>query len=178
MATIQLEVFALPQEILGILQEREEVSLSWKTLVRFQPDFSLKLIPPEAPLTWPSEMHVDRVCLTANRPDLSASSAYEHLLLNPGALVVDFGRQEGDSLLGSAVGARADDPTSLKRWQPVVRELRKATQCGLWARNPETGAKGFYKNFRYTEGARLISLQGGSLRPAAGWNILSVEEPA
>jgi hypothetical protein len=177
-ATIQLELFAFPQEILGILQRREEVSLSWKTLVRHQPDFSLELIPPEAPLTWPSEMHVDCVCLTAKRPDLTASSVYEYLLLNPGALVVDFGRQEADSLSVSAVGARTDDPTSLKRWQPVVRELKKATQCGLWARNPETGAKGFYKNFRYTEGARLFSLQGGSLRPAAGWNVLSVAEPA
>ena len=177
MATVGFELFAIPQEWPSLLEPLDTTSESWKTLVRFAPDFSVEAVPPQSRFVWPVD-RIDRLCLTLAEPDLSAKSAYELLLLNPDALTFNIGRQEGDSLFVSALSARTEDPDSLKRWKAIARGLKKQAQRGLWAKNPETGAKGFYKDFWYTEAAGRFSLAGGILRPVAGGNVLSVEEPA
>ena len=177
MAIIGLEFFAIPEEWPGLLEASDGTFASWKTLVRSAPTLSLDTVLPQAPLAW-SVDRVDRLCLTVGRPDLSAKSAHELLLLNPDALVVDVGRQEKDSLFASALRARTEDPESLKRWQAIARGLKKRLKSGLWVKNPETGAKSFSKSFWYSEGAGQFSLGGGALRPVAGWNVLSVREPA
>ncbi len=175
MASIGLEFFALPEEWPGLIEKLDPASALWKTLVKFAPDFSLQLFTPGSHLSL--RPAVARICVTMTEPDLSAKTAHEFLLLNPNALIADMGSQENSSLFASALGARPSDPDVLARWQAVLRDLKKQLKRGLWVKNPVTGAKSFSKSFWYTEGAAEFSVAGGVLRPAAGWNVLSVREP-
>lgn len=63
-----------------------------------------------------------------------------------------------------------------KCWQAIARDLKKRTCSGAWAENPNTGGRSFYKNHRFTEGARKEQARGVVLAPASGdvrYDVLS-----
>jgi len=173
MPSLQIQFFALPEETFSFLEHLDVVDSCWKVLMAFSPEFVLYSYPPGGP--WVSSFDgQDRVCLTMNAPMLPASSAYGSLAQNPDAAVIDIGRHAESFLLQSTFNARANDPVALGNWQRVAKAIKAETKAGMWAVDPETKKKSFYKIFRYSTGAALLSREGGQLRPAAGSSILSV----
>jgi hypothetical protein len=46
----------------------------------------------------------------------------------------------------------------------------------MWVINPETGAKQFYKQCRFSPGAAVIFRSGKKLLAVGGWNYYEIEQ--
>jgi hypothetical protein len=81
------------------------------------------------------------------------------------------GMREGD------LGTLSEDPARLRVWRAVIRYFRQRTTAGMWVLNPDSGARGFYKHFRYSAGVAELHRQGLQLLPFAGGNRVFIAEP-
>jgi hypothetical protein len=75
------------------------------------------------------------------------------------------------------LGTLSEDEAHLRVWRAIIRYFRTQTATGVWVFNPSSGARGFYKNIRYSAGVAEQHRQGLQLLPFAGDNRVFIAEP-
>lgn len=102
----------------------------------------------------------------------------EFVRKNKEFLRFDLGKVTERGLAESVLIGSTENTELFAVWKLVARELKRVTKAGLWAINTEFGGKSFYKNFRYTEGAKRLSAMGTKFLSDGSFVYLMVEEPS
>jgi hypothetical protein len=97
---------------------------------------------------------------------------------NPDRLALQLPDRRPKGLRAGMLGTLSEDAAHLRVWRAVIRYFRKQTRAGVWVVNESSGARGLYKNIRYSPGVAELHRQGLQLLPFAGDNRLLIEEPA
>ena len=156
-----MQFHALPEELIRFVDKwTKEVNFHIVTIILF-PEFpELTATELENNGTFEASIKslegVFRICLGLQPPTLPVSSAYDFLVKNPNYLSVDIGELNDSGLKESCMSGKTDNVALLRVWKKFARDLRKESSTGLWAVNPVTGDRGFYKNARYTKGASYL----------------------
>lgn len=181
MKTLRIDLHALPGELLSWVEQwlQEERTLS-AALVWIRPEFEVRTV---------SDVEVFRrevaargtpfrICLKSSPFDIG-TTLLTFMDRNPELLWLDVGAWTDEGLRSSWIGASSEDAGTAdwKRWSTLARQVKKHTTAGMWVLNPVLGGKGFYKDARYTEGARDVLRQGKKLLAPGGWNTYHLEEP-
>jgi hypothetical protein len=115
-----------------------------------------------------SQSSVWCVIFTETPAVLPATNEGELLDKNPGSLLLNIGKLSGRSLEESTLGTMIASPT----WKRINSLLKGRTKAGMIGIQERTGGSAFYRNFRFTDGARALSEQGVALRPDAHSSIV------
>jgi hypothetical protein len=174
MSAINLSFHALPEEQLEILRQWRPthrdvlvVAMYWlPTFKVIEFDFDEVLRTPGFP---------KRICLGFEPLRRGAESMYQFMIDNLNWTAWDIGELNEDGLRESQFSASTNNATHAKTWISLANQIRKATTAGMWVINPETGAKQFYKQCRFSPGAAAISRSGKKLLPVAGWNYYEID---
>lgn len=78
-----------------------------------------------------------------------------------------IGRMQPNGLEQSTLSSGYDDPI----WKKINRDLKRRTTAGAVCTNERTGASGFYRNPRFTPGAKALAVSGTPLREFRGASI-------
>ena len=108
------------------------------------------------------------IVLCEEPPSLPIRTQTELYQKHPAALTIIIGRQGQRGLKESALSCGTDGPPISAKWKKIARNLRAATEAGLTATDPKTGASAYYTNHRYTPGAKALSDAGVPILPLAG----------
>lgn len=119
---------------------------------------------------------IRELALTLDPPTLREGTQLDFHDDNPSALLLDIGRLSEQGLKESCLSVKTADERSLKVWRRIARRLRKITQTGAVATNPDTGATGRVANHRFTAGAKALDDKGVIMRPFAGGSVLHFGE--
>lgn len=87
---------------------------------------------------------------------------------NLGSLVVDLGKMVNLSLQESSIGCKSENPDDLVFAKKAINLFRKITNTGAYVFNPEEDGDSFYKNHRYSQGAKDLYDKGYEIKPIAG----------
>jgi hypothetical protein len=120
--------------------------------------------------------NTNRVCLYINKPDILTNNYLEFLERNPDYLLITIGKYFDNQLEESNLATQTENSECLKRWKKIIKNFNAVSLSGAWVVNPNNGAKVFYKQHRYTEGAKKLSEDGVKLVPVAGWNYYILSE--
>lgn len=96
---------------------------------------------------------------------------------NQDRLALQLPEVRPEGLREGNLGTVSQDEAHLRVWRAVIRYFRKQTTAGVWVLNPSSGARGFYKNIRYSAGVAEQHRQGLHLLPFAGGNRVYIAEP-
>ncbi len=111
---------------------------------------------------------VRRIVLTMTPPRIVAGEMNAFLDHNPNALLLDVGRLSEAGLKESWLTARAATSEDPSIWRKFAKIVRSATQTGVTAVNPETGATVKMREHRFTPGAERLERAGILMLPVAG----------
>lgn len=167
MADISLQFHCLPDELILSVSSFVNEVRAHTVAIRFQP-FEAVLIAASDLSRALQAPDVRRIVFTADSPVLGATAMNAFLDQNPGALLLDLGRQTDAGLKESWLASRTDNPVLLASWRKLVKQVRSLTRAGAIAVNPQTGATSRLKDHRYSAGAKLLESQGIAMLPAAG----------
>jgi hypothetical protein len=117
------------------------------------------------------------VAFTEREPTLPVAGQGDFAEKNPGALHLRLGQLTPKGLGESALMCRTLDDPIPQAWRGAQRLLRSMTKTGTEVVNPQTGDRGFYRNHRYTTGAKALSDDGVPILPLAGGNIIKLGSP-
>jgi hypothetical protein len=104
---------------------------------------------------------IRRIMFTERPPKLGATSSGLLLDQNAGALLLDIGRLSPRGLAESRLHTMQANPT----WKRMARLLRERTHAGAVGVHDQTGARAFYRDHRYSDGARSLFESGVVMRP-------------
>lgn len=177
MSKINVQFHAEPTEVMRFLKDCAKEYDLHIVLIENNPDFVANLIteaeyiPEDAKIS-----NTNRVCLSISEPCMLASSHLEFLDKNSDCLSVTIGKFHDNKLVESVLATQTDNADSLKVWKRIVKKLNSITLAGAWVVNPNNGAKVFYKQHRYTEGAKKLFEDGVKIVPIAGWNYFVLSQ--
>ncbi len=177
MAKINVQFHAEPIEIIRFLKDCAKKYDLHIVIIENNPNFVANLII-ETEYT-SEEVKIDNtsiVCLSIKEPYISTSSYLEFLDKNSECLSITIGKFDDNRLVESVLAAQTDNADSLKAWKSIVKELEKISFAGAWVVNPNNRAKAFYKQHRYTEGAKKLFEDGVKIVPTAGWNYFVLDQ--
>jgi hypothetical protein len=179
MAKINIQFHGLPQEIVDFIKASISKFQIYAVTMCFKPEFKVALIDMETNIDYDflKKNNIDCVSFLLKKPSLCIENERNFISEYPDSLFIDIGIQTKKGLNESCLSAISNDHASLKCWKKIVKEFNKITFTGAWSINPHTSAKAFFKNHRYTSGAKELDLNGVSILPAAGWNIYKFTEP-
>jgi hypothetical protein len=103
---------------------------------------------------------VSRLVFSEREIDCSASGNNDLLDKNQGALVLDIGRLGPRGLTESCLSTLVATDT----WKRMFANLKKQTKAGVIGVHEQSGARGHYRNHRYTRGAKELFEKGTALR--------------
>lgn len=180
MKTMQVVLHALPDELLSVVKTWLSKGGFRAAVLRIGPRFSA------AEVASVNELDADvsargvpfRVCLTSSRFDLPVVSLHEFMTRNVAECIVDFGAMSDEGLKESSVSVSSTDSEQSAFWSSALKKLKSTTRSGLWAVSPINGARKFFNNKRYTEGAAKFAKSGRKLLPLAGWNFFEIDHDA
>lgn len=92
--------------------------------------------------------------------DLDVAVPFSLAKRNPHALSILAGRENSEKLDESALGAKTDDPESLRRWREVRRAAVRELHYGGVFINTRTGIRGPAKGRYYSDGAAELFKHG------------------
>jgi hypothetical protein len=176
MKNAQISLHALPDEILSFVEKWLAKGGLFAAVVRIGPAFSV------SQMFTADELRDDvarngvpfRICLARTRFELHAATLHEFMAKNLIDCVVDIGAVSGEGLRESNISMSAEPGPGWKFWSSMAKEIKAATDAGLWAVSPVTGVRKFCKNNRYTIGAAKLAKEGRKLLPLAGWNFFEI----
>ncbi len=92
-------------------------------------------------------------------------------------LGITIGHEEENKLTESSMWVYSNTLID-QAWKRIINKYKKSMLKGAWVVNPITKKKSFYKNHRYTIGAKEAYEKGIIIKPLAGWNqyILKTED--
>ena len=99
-----------------------------------------------------------------------ADKYYEFMKKQDNNLIITIGTNENNSIKESSISVFSEfqiDP----EWKKMIAKLKKNMLKGAWVINPNTNAKVYYKNHRYTFNAKVAYEKGVKIYPIGGWNI-------
>jgi hypothetical protein len=91
-------------------------------------------------------------------------------------LIIHLPTRKSEGLRQVALDARTGDPEVLSIWKKIARRLKGMTRAGVIVMNPDTGASGWERTFRYTEGAKEMASAGVPMLPIGGGNLVIFPE--
>lgn len=180
MSKINIQFHSKRDEIVSFVKECIiEFQIDAVTM-RFKPEFKATLIDKAKDIDneFLKGNNIRSIFFFLNKPSMPIENERSFLAENPGSLFIEIGDQAEKGLNESCLSAMTDDPTLLKCWKKIANKLKKITFAGAWSINPHTSAKSFFKNHRYTSGAKELEVNGIKMLPAAGWNIYKFSEPS
>jgi hypothetical protein len=107
------------------------------------------------------------VYLSAKSISPPPSSRY-FLGYNLGSIVVDIGKMANLSLQESSIGCKSKSPDDLAFAKKAINLFTKITKTGAYAFKPGENEEFFYKNHRYSQGAKELYDKGYEIKPIAG----------
>lgn len=119
-----------------------------------------------------------RLVILKNLVHRSSCTSSEFFDSNPGAIVVDIGAQTDVGIYESAMSFRSDDVEGISIATRLAAIIRRRTKAGVFARNPDTGARVRLKSHRYSQGAKAAYETGTPLFALGGKNTIELDEPS
>ena len=160
MATLNVQFHATVDELVeftGVVLVDPSVEA---LAVRYNPFEATRMSCDDASVTL-LDPRVRRIVFTRGRSNAIGTGNLELLDANPGALVLDVGREGptgvSESRLSASVGRAA--------WKRELEELNRRTVAGAIGVHEKTGATAEYRTHRLSPGAVALSTSGVALRP-------------
>ena len=180
MSKINIQFHSKVNEIIAFVKECIQEFQVYAVTMRFKPEFKATLVDKANDIDneFFKGNNIRSIFFLLNKPSMFIKNERKFLSENPGSLFIEIGNQTENGLKESCLSAMTDDPTLLKCWKKIANKLKKITFAGAWSINPHTSAKYFFKNHRYTSGAKELEVNGIKMLPAAGWNIYKFSEPS
>lgn len=100
----------------------------------------------------------------------SAKNNYDFMKMQNNNLVIDIGTNDNGEIKESAISVFSETEID-SDWKRVINNYKKSLLKGAWVVNPNTNAKAYYKNHKYTANAKKAYESGVKICPVAGWNI-------
>lgn len=140
--------------------------------------FLISVASAEEELTEGYVNQADQIGVFHGRPDLDVESLSQFADRNSEGLFIKPGRLGQVTLGQSWLSAQSANPQVIKAWRKIAKVLNDRTLSGVWVVNPSTQAGGFYKQFRFTEGALKLFDEGYRMSPPAGTNLVFLRDPS
>jgi hypothetical protein len=169
MADILIQFHALPAELFDLV--KQSVARFQLTLVgiKYWPFEALEVDPEELSTELGRDgVLYDRLVFMLGKPSLPASGNMDFADHNPDNLALDIGRPTGRGLDESALAARTSNRRALSVWREIAKDLKRITEEGAVAVNPETGATAPMRRHRFTRGALELQARGVPILPLGG----------
>jgi hypothetical protein len=172
MTDICTQFHALPEEVTAFAKLCMEDFDLYAVAMKFFPFEATEVSAEElGKITEASLPHGD-LALTLTKPKLPVKDQLDFYNKNPGHLHISLPTKDPEGLRQVALSTRTDNPELLSIWKKVNRRLKGMTRAGAFVMNPDTGARGWQRTFRYTEGAKAMASTGVPMLPVAGWNLV------
>jgi len=113
-----------------------------------------------------------RFSLSKDNFILDCKTKNEFLDKNPNIFSFDVGRLLGNNLEESFFSVKTDNENFYNISKEISKELKKLTQSGVTAINPDSGAKSYIRSNRYTIEAENLLAKGIKMLPAAGKSLI------
>lgn len=108
-----------------------------------------------------------RVYLSESKLTCPSSSRY-FLDFNMGSTIVNIGKMTDSSLQETSISCKSENPDDLEFTKKAINLFRKITKTGAYAFKPGEDGELFYKNHRYSQGAKDLYDKGYEIKPIAG----------
>jgi hypothetical protein len=96
---------------------------------------------------------------------------------NRDRLGLDLPEMRPEGMCQGNLGTLSEDEAHLKVWRSIMRYFRKQTTSGMWVMNPDSKARGFYKDLRYSAGIAELHRRGLQLLTHPAGNLVFIDEP-
>ena len=177
MPKINVQFHAKPAETIKFIKDCAKDFNLHIVKVDLHPSFEVNLLnQADGKLESMSICGTNRVCLYLNKPDTHTSSYLEFFDKNLDCLSITVGKYCDNQLEESILATQTGNSECLKVWKKIVKKFNAVTLSGAWVINPNNGAKVFYKQHRYTEGAKKLFEDGVKVVPIVGWNYYVLSE--
>jgi hypothetical protein len=177
MAKIGTQFHAAPDEMINFIKDCMKEYNLYAVIIQSFPQFAAKLTNPvDVVLNNIPTLQTFMVTFYTYKPDLEADNQMDFLEKNPDGLHFYLGKYYENQLLESSIGSIVEDNDTLKIWKKIISKFKKNTYTGAWVVNHEMGTKGYYKNRRYTEGAKKLFLTGVKILQFPGGNHIILSE--
>jgi hypothetical protein len=173
MPDVLVQFHADPSELINLAANWLQVDSVHMTTIQMQPFVASEVHNvSDLEAKWP----VPILSLTAWPPDLRATSWGEFLKRNTGALMLEVGKLDADGLRESSLSSRCGDEAVAQVWKRFASQLRAITRAGVWVSTEDGEHRQFYRNHRYTNGAKRLQASGIRILPVAGNTVIHLGE--
>ena len=176
MGRISIQFHALPDELLEIVRNFVLDFDLHIVAMRFFPFEAIEVASDKLDDIFAEKSPYRELAFTMNKPVFPVRSNTDFASKNPDKLRLDIQRPTDKGLRQTMLSAHTDDPKALSVWKEFEKRLRKNTRSGVVVRNPNTGATGKNRVFRYSAGAKALASGGVAMLPIAGGNLIEFSE--
>jgi hypothetical protein len=176
MADISIQFHALPEEVTAFAQQCMQDFNLYAVAMKYFPFEAAEVTAEEMGKLSEAKALYEELGLTLQQPRLPAKDNVDFYLNNPARLRITLARKEPAGLRQIGLSARTDDVDALAIWKKIARRLKGITRAGVVVMNPDTGASGPERTFRYTAGAKALASSGVPMLPIAGGNLVIFPE--
>jgi hypothetical protein len=177
LAKINIQFHSKPEETIKFVKECIQEFKLYVVTMRFKSEFKATFIDTTNEIENEFHRGIRSIFFLFNKPSMPIKNERNFLTENPGSLLIEIGEQSEKGLNESCLSAMTGDAVLLKYWKKIVNKLKKTTFAGVWAVNPHTSAKSYFKAHRYTSGAKELGDNGINMLPAGGWNLYKFSDP-
>lgn len=167
----QLAIHALPEELLQALFPHVSQMRLHVSCITFPP-FSVTQISAENMAQTVVDGSCRSLLLTEIQPRLTVQTMGELTEANPDGLYIDVGRLSGCGLQQSGLSFSTSKISTSKKWKRILDGVKRSSNRGAIAVNPDSGAISQLKQHLFTRGARDLEMQGVRMLPVAGGCII------
>jgi hypothetical protein len=167
MAGVDINFHATPDEISAWLREWMQQEHFHLVALKLNPLVAKEVSPLEIPVVIVDKAF-DRLSLILSPPDLTLKYQGDFDDKHFDQLTLYVGRLSEDGLGESWIAGDTDNADAMRVWRKIAKDLKKKTNAGVTAINRQTGASGFYRSHRYSDGAKALESQGVPMIPFQG----------
>lgn len=143
-------------------------------IVQNYPDFEYSIVD-SCKIELDMVIKAQEILLFVLQPKQIKDNYLEFIRTNEGCLSIRFGIQNDTMLRESIIGGIAEND-SLAFWRKIISKYKKTMYKGAWILDENSGVKRYYKDHRYSQGAKKMYGNGISIYAIAG-NCKYVLEP-
>ncbi len=176
MHKLLVQFYATPHELADFLRELLSLDLTLVTM-ELSP-FLIQLASSKADLEVSRLQKASQVMVFHEPPVTSCENWNQFLDANRDGLFLWMGRLDQQVLSQSWLSAQSTSEQVIKRWRKVANILKRRTSAGVWIASLLNKDAGFYKQFRFTEGALKLFDEGCRIAPPAGNNLVFLRNPS
>jgi hypothetical protein len=170
MADILIQFHALPEEVFSFARHCMEDLHLYAVVMKYFPFENVEVSAQDILHFSKTTSPFRELAFTIKKPILSSKD--EFTKNNPSRLQIGLPILNPEGLRQVALSARTDNSDELLIWRKIANRLKKITNVGVVAMNPESGATCPAPTFRYTSGAKSLASDGVPMLPVAGRNLI------